>query len=77
MIPNASIQRIDGQTGVWLVKGGGLRFAPVKLGARDLHGRVQVLAGLKAGEQIVDYSQRALTAHSRIRVVQRIPGVSP
>ncbi len=77
VIPNASIQRIDGQTGVWMVKDGRLRFAPVKLGARDLHGRVQVLTGLKAGEQIVDYSQRALTARSRIRVVQRIPGVSP
>jgi HlyD family secretion protein len=77
VIPNASIQRIDGQTGVWLVQDGSLRFAPVELGARDLHGRVQVLAGLKVGEQIVEYSQRALTAHSSIRVVQQIPGVSP
>jgi HlyD family secretion protein len=77
VIPNASIQSVDGQTGVWLVKDGDLSFVPVKLGARDLDGRVQVLEGLKAGEQIVEYSQRALTAHSRIRIVERIPGVSP
>jgi HlyD family secretion protein len=77
VIPNASIQRVEGQTGVWLLEEGDLSFAPVKLGARDLDGRVQVLEGLKAGEQIVEYSQRALTAHSRIRVVERIPGVSP
>jgi HlyD family secretion protein len=77
VIPNASIQRVDGKQGVWLIDDGSLRFAPVKLGARDLDGRVQVLEGLKAGEQIVEYSQRALTAHSRIRIVERIPGVSP
>jgi RND family efflux transporter MFP subunit len=77
VIPNASIQRVDGQAGVWLLKDGGLSFVPVKLGARDLDGRAQVLDGLKTGEQIVEYSQRALTAHSRIRVVQQIPGVSP
>ncbi len=77
VIPNASIQQVAGQTGVWLVDDGSLRFAPVKLGRRDLNGLVQVLAGLKTGDQIAEYSQRALSAHTRIRVVQRIPGVSP
>lgn len=77
VISNASIHRVDGQVGVWQVKDGDLSFAPLKLGARDLDGRAQVLEGLKAGEQIVEYSQRALTAHSSIRVVQQIPGVSP
>ena len=77
VIPNASIHRVSGKTGVWLVKNGGLHFARLTLGERDLHGHVQVLAGLKVGEEIVEYSQRALTTHSRIRVVQRIPGVSP
>ncbi len=77
VIANASIHRVSGKTGVWLVKNGGLHFARLTLGERDLHGHVQVLAGLKVGEEIVEYSQRALTTHSRIRVVQRIPGVSP
>lgn len=74
VIPNASIQRIGGRTGVWLVSGGGLRYQPVKLGANDLDGHVQVLEGLKAGEQIVEYSQSALGTHTRIRIVAQIPG---
>ena len=77
VVPNASIQRVDGRQGVWLIANGGLRFAPVKLGASDLDGRVQVREGLRVGEQIVQYSQRALTAHSRIQIVQRMPGITP
>ena len=75
VIPNASIQRIDGRTGVWLVSGGRLRYLPVKLGANDLEGDVQVLQGIKAGDQIVEYSQSTLGAHTRIRIVHQIPGV--
>lgn len=77
VVPNASIQRVDGRTGVWVIDDGGLRFVPIKLGASDLDGRVQILEGLKAGEQIVEYSQRTLTAHSRVQIVQRMPGVAP
>jgi len=77
VVPNTSIQRIDGRQGVWLIANGGLRFVPVKLGASDLDGHVQVREGLKVGEQIVEYSQRALTAHSRIQIVQRMPGITP
>jgi RND family efflux transporter MFP subunit len=76
-VPNASIQRVGGRQGVWLVDSRGLHFIPVKLGASDLDGHVQVLEGLKAGEKIVEYSQRTLTGHSRIRIVPRLPGVSP
>ena len=74
VIPNASIQRVDGRTGVWLVSGGRLRYLPVTLGANDLDGHVQVLERIKAGEQIVEYSQSALGAHTRIRIVHQIPG---
>jgi multidrug efflux pump subunit AcrA (membrane-fusion protein) len=77
VVPNASIHRVDGRAGVWVSGKGGLRFEPVKLGASDLDGRVQVLAGLEMGELVVDYSQRALTAHTRIRVVARMPGIGP
>jgi RND family efflux transporter MFP subunit len=76
-VPNASIQLVDGRRGVWLIKNGGLLFAPITLGASDLDGHVQVQEGLKAGEQVVEYSQCALTAHTRIQIVQHIPGVSP
>jgi RND family efflux transporter MFP subunit len=76
-VPNASVQRRDGRLGVWLVEGGALRFAPVKLGAADLDGNVQIREGLKAGAQVVVYSQRGLGAGSRIQVVDRLPGVAP
>ncbi len=77
VVPNASIQRVNGRQGVWLIENGDLRFVPLKLGASDLDGRVQVLEGLKVGEQIVEYSQRTLTGHSRIQIVQVMPGVAP
>ena len=55
---------------------GDLRFSPVKLGASDLNGHVQVREGLGNGDQVVAYSEKALTAKSRIHVVDRIPGTS-
>lgn len=74
-VPNASIQRIDGILGVWLIEDGDLRFAPIKIGATDLDGQVQIIDGLKAGQQVVVYSQHALKASSRIKLVDRLPGV--
>lgn len=76
VIPNAAIQRQGDQLGVWLIRGSSLEFTPVKLGRTDLEGRVQVLQGLKEGDSIIVYSERALTAKSRIRIVERIPGVT-
>ena len=73
-VPNASVQRVDGRLGVWLVEDGSLRFAPVKTGAADLEGRVQILQGLSGGERVVVYSHKALDAGSRIKVVERIMG---
>ena len=75
-IPNAAVQREGEQIGVWQIVEGDLRFTPIKLGVADLHGTVQVREGLKAGEQVVTYSEKKLTAKSRIQVVDRIPGVA-
>jgi len=74
VIPNASVQRIDGQLGVWVIEDGDLRFAPIRIGATDLDGNVQVIEGLKAGQKVVLYSQHALKASSRIKIVKQIPG---
>ncbi|MGE0582030.1 MAG: efflux RND transporter periplasmic adaptor subunit [Steroidobacteraceae bacterium] len=73
---NAAVRRDGDRVGVWRVVDGDLQFTPVKLGASDLEGRVQVLEGLSDGLQIVAYSEKTLTARSRITVVERIPGVS-
>jgi HlyD family secretion protein len=76
VIPNAAVQRQGTQIGVWVAQGDRLDFVPVVLGRSDLEGRVQVLKGLAPGDSIVLYSEKTLTARSRIHVVERIPGVS-
>ena len=75
VIPNAAVRREAGQVGVWKIVDGDARFTPVKLGAGDLDGHVQVLEGVRDGEQVVVYSEKALTAGSRIDVVDDIPEV--
>lgn len=76
LIPNAAVRREADTVGVWQVDEGELRFTPVRLGAADLDGRVQVNEGLKAGDRVVLYSEKALTERSRIDVVEAIPGTS-
>jgi multidrug efflux pump subunit AcrA (membrane-fusion protein) len=77
VVANASVQRVDGQLGVWLLEGQALRFVPVRLGPTDLDGRVQILDGLEPGASVVVYSQRALGSHTRVKIVERLPGVAP
>ena len=77
LIPNAALQRDGDKVGVWRIVDGDLSFAPLKLGASDLSGFVQVLEGLEEGDQVVVYSQKQLKANSRIKVVDQISGVSP
>lgn len=74
VVPNAALQRVDGELGVWVVDGDHPRFVPVRTGASDLDGRVQVLEGVAAGEHVVQFSQRSLDRRSRLRVVERLPG---
>ena len=77
VVPNASVQRVDGRLGVWVVEEGRLSFTPVTLGAADLDGHVQILAGLAGGERVVVYGKEARHAASRIKVVDRILGGGP
>lgn len=73
-IPNAAVQRLGQQLGVWQIADDALRFVAVRLGRVDLDGRVQVLQGLKEGDRVVVYSGKALKPDSRIEVVERIQG---
>lgn len=79
LLPNASIQRQQGQTGVWRLNAGRPEFVPVKLGAFSLDGQVQVLQGLAAGDEVVVYSQKALSHGVRVQVVDALlkPGDQP
>lgn len=72
IIPVASLQRFGGSTGVWRMESGKPTFVPVKVGAASLDGQVQVLEGLKAGDEITVYSQKPLTAGARVQVVDSI-----
>ncbi len=76
VIPNAALQRVDGKPGVWRIMDGRLQYRPVKLGPADLDGHVQVLEGLDHGDQIVAYSERMLSAQSRVHIVQHLVGVA-
>jgi len=89
LLPNASIKRRadlapdqpgsgDGHgTGVWRIAGDTLRFAPVRLGLSSLNGQVQILEGLQAGDRVVVFSEKELTAGSRIKVVDSLLARSP
>lgn len=72
LVPNASIQRQQGQTTVWRLEDGKPVSVPVRLGASSLDGQVQVLEGLKAGDAIVVYSQKALAPNARVKVVDAL-----
>lgn len=76
VVPNASLQRRGGQSGVWLATGEGLRFAPLRLGLTGLDGAVQVLDGLQAGDRVVVHSERPLAAGQRFQVVDRLAGAA-
>ena len=74
VIPNASVQHRDGQTGVWRMNNGAPEWASVQLGASGLDGRVQVLQGLQADDKVVQHSQTALKPGQRVRVVGALVG---
>ena len=77
VIPDSALHRYDGRLGVWVFDDGAIAFRPVKAGRRDLEGRVQVLEGLEAGEKIVVYSLKALTAKSRVKVYETLEEMRP
>lgn len=75
-IPNAALRRVDGRVGVWQLEKDGLRFVPIRRGASDLEGNVQVVEGMKEGARIVVYSEKVLNERSTLKVVERIGGAT-
>jgi HlyD family secretion protein len=76
VVPNASLRRRGAQAGVWRHTEGQLSFVLVRTGAEGLDGRVQILEGLTAGDEVVVYSEGALEDGSRIKVVAALRGAS-
>ena len=77
LVPNPAIQRRADQVGVWRIDGGQPRFAPVRIGLSSMDGQVQVLEGLNGGDEVVVFSEKALTAGSRIKVADKLAGSTP
>jgi HlyD family secretion protein len=72
LLPNASLKRRGEQLGVWQRDGNALRFVALRVGAVSLDGQVQVLDGLRAGDEVVVHSERELRDGSRITVVDSL-----
>ncbi len=72
IIPNTSIKRHLGETGVWLINDEELVFQPIEVGVYDLEGQVQVIAGLAENDTIIVHSKQQLSAASRIKIVEKI-----
>jgi len=72
ILPNAALRHRGAEVGAWLRADGKLRFVPVKTGATGLDGKVQIAEGLKAGDEVVVYSERELKDDSRIKVVDTL-----
>ncbi|CRI63878.1 putative Secretion protein HlyD [Thiocapsa sp. KS1] len=74
-LPNAALQRRDGQLGVWVLDDAGPRFVAVETGARDLEGWVQIRDGLASGDRVILHSRVPLRPGRRIEIVEQIPGL--
>ncbi|MBK7616585.1 MAG: efflux RND transporter periplasmic adaptor subunit [Burkholderiales bacterium] len=77
LVPNAAIKRRGEQYGVWRLSDGHPVFAPVRTGLASLEGQVQVLDGLKNGDEVVVYSEKELAPQSRVKVVDALTKAAP
>lgn len=68
-VPNAALRQRAGKTGVWVLANDQLRFAAVNVGTSGVDGKVQILEGIKEGDEIVVHSERDIDERSRIKVV--------
>lgn len=73
-VPNASLRSLGAKRGVWVRAGGRLRFAPVQVGAEGADGDVEILQGLKEGDEVLVYSERDLEVDDKVRVVKSLEG---
>lgn len=68
-VPNAALRQRAGKTGVWVLANDQLRFVAVNVGTSGVDGKVQILEGIKEGDEIVVHSERDIDERSRVKVV--------
>ena len=71
-VPNAALRKIGTQDGVWQLRQGRLKFQPIRIGERALNGKVQVLAGLAKGDQVIVHSERELHEGDKVSIVDAL-----
>lgn len=77
-LPNAAIQRQQARIGVWRVDANdAIEFVDVSLGTQDLEGQIEVLSGLSVQDRVVLYSQKPLSTHSRVMLVEHLVDATP
>ena len=59
------------------MRDGRVQFAAVKAGLSTLQGRTQIISGLAAGDEVIVYSQQALQAGMKVKVVAEIVKAKP
>lgn len=71
-IATAAVKRINQQDGVWVLQNGRAGFRPVTIGISTLDGRTQILEGLSDDDEVIVYSQQAMKADLKLKVVAEI-----
>lgn len=71
-VPQASVQQYQGRTGVWKVEGKQLTFCDVIWGAYSHDGWVEVVSGLKQGDEVLVYSEKTIKATTRFQIVDAL-----
>lgn len=76
-VPAAAVKRVGKADGVWRLAEGRARYTPVTTGIAASDGRVQILAGLTAGDEIIVHSSRSLAPAVRATVVDTLTKTAP
>ncbi|MDO9010662.1 MAG: efflux RND transporter periplasmic adaptor subunit [Gallionella sp.] len=71
-LSTAAVKRINQQDGVWVLQDGRAKFKPVQIGISTLDGRTQILAGVSDSDEVIVYSQQAIKADLKLKVVSEV-----
>jgi len=71
-LSTAAVKRFDQQDGVWVLHDGRAKFKPVKVGISTLDGRTQILDGVSNSDEVIVYSQQAIKADLKLKVVSEV-----
>ena len=68
IVPTAAVKRSKKQDHVWLIADGKLKLQQVTIGSQSLDGHIQIMAGLKTGDEVVVHSSKPLADGMRVRI---------